>query len=202
MNTIILKRKKKWMKLQEAELKPEKLKLKQIYIKKVRFYNYAYEKSLHYWKTAAWKNLTQNEARELIQLAPRKVILVSKAKNQKFDSIEEIVFYLKSQYLQHNAEDRTFISDILCEEPSFEAITDNLKTFFKLIKEHDNRGLKNKSLIGGWLIMAAKIYRRENLSYSFEDWLYKNCGIKRHTSYSYRNLYRKLMKCRVNTTFF
>ena len=145
MNTIILKRKKKWMKLQEAELKPEKLKLKQIYIKKVRFYNYAYEKSLHYWKTAAWKNLTQNEARELIQLAPRKVILVSKAKNQKFDSIEEI---------------------------------------------------------GGWLIMAAKIYRRKNLSYSFEDWLYKNCGIKRHTSYSYRNLYRKLMKCRVNTTFF
>ena len=133
----------------------------------------------------------------MIQLAPRKVILVSKAKNQKFDSIEEIVFYLKSQYLQHNAEDRTFISDILCEEPSFEAITDNLKTFFKLIKELDN-----KSLIDGWLIMAAKICRRQNLSYSFEDWLYKNCGIKRQTSYSYRNLYRKLMKCRVNTTFF
>ena len=44
-------------------------------------------------------------------------------------------------------------------------------------------GLKNKSLIGVWLIMAAKIYRRQNLSRSFEDWLYENCGIKRQTSY-------------------
>ena len=68
--------------------------------------------------------------------------------------------------------------------------------------------LKNKFLIGGWLVRAVKIYRRENLSYSFEDWLYKNCGIKRQTSYKYRNLYKlmsvapKLMNCRVNTAFF
>ena len=54
-----------------------------------------------------------------------------------------------SQYLQHNPEDRTFISNIPSAEPSFEAITNNLKTVFKLIKEHDNMGLKNTSLIGG-----------------------------------------------------
>ena len=152
---------------------------------------------------------TKNEARELIELAPRKVILVRKAKNQKFVNIEEIIFHLKSKYLEHNPEDRTFIPNIPSEEPSFEAITDNLKTFSKSIKEHENMGLKNKSLIGGWLLMAAKIYRRQNLSCrGFEDWLYEKCRIKRQTYYNYRNLNRlmsiapKLMNCRVNVTFF
>ena len=70
----------------EADLHKEKLD----------FINYACEKSLHYWKSAALKKLIENEARELIELAPRKVILVSKAKNQKFDNIDEIIFYLKS----------------------------------------------------------------------------------------------------------
>ena len=100
----------------------------------------------------------------MIELAPRKVILVSKTKNQKFDNIEEIIFYLKVQYLQHNPKDRTFIPNIPSEEPSIEAITGNLKTSSKSIKEHDNMGFKNKSLIDVWLIMAAKIYRPQNLS--------------------------------------
>ena len=51
---------------------------------KVDFINYAYEKSLQYWKSAALKGVsTENEARELIELAPRKVILVSKSKESK-----------------------------------------------------------------------------------------------------------------------
>ena len=79
------------------------------------FINYAYEKGLQYWKSATLKSVSENEAGELIELAPRTVILVSKAKNQKFDNIEGIIFYLKSQYLQHNPEDRTFISNILCK---------------------------------------------------------------------------------------
>ena len=151
----------------------------------------------------------ENVARELIELALRKVILVSKAKNQKFVNIEEIIFHLKSQYLEHNPEDRTFIPNIPSEEPSFEAITDNLKTFSKSIKEHENMGLKNKFLIGGWLIMASNVYRRQNLSCrGFEDWLYEKCRIKRQTSYNYRNLHKlmsvapKLMNCRLNVTFF
>ena len=112
---------------------------------------------------------TENEARELIESAPRKVILVHKAKNQKFVNIEEIIFYLKLQYLEHNSEERTFIPNIPREEPYFEAITDNLKTFSRSMKEHENMGLKNKSLIGGWLLMAANIYRRQNLTTKFED---------------------------------
>ena len=92
-------------------------------------------------------------------------------------NIEEIVFYLKFQYLEHNSEERTFIPNILSEEPSFEAVTGNLKTFSKSIKEDENMGLKNKSLIGGWLLMTSNIYRRQNLSCRFEDWLYEQCRI-------------------------
>ena len=51
-------------------------------------------------------------------------------------------------------------------------------------------GLKNKTLIGGWLLTASKVYRRQNLSCRFEYWLYQECKIKRQTSYNYRNLYK------------
>ena len=155
------------------------------------FINEAFEKGLRYWKRTTLESVsTKNESRELIELAPRKVILVCKAKNQKLINIEEIIFYLKSQYSEHKPQDRTFILNILREEPSFEAITGNLKTFSKSRKEHENMGLKNKSLIGGWLLMVANIYRRQNFSRRFEDWLYKKCRIKKQTSYNYRNLYK------------
>ena len=62
-----------------------------------------------------------------------------------------------------------FINNILSEEPSFEAMTGNLKTFSKFIDEKENMSLKNKCLIGGWILMTLKIYRREDLSYGFED---------------------------------
>ena len=92
--------------------------------------------------------------------------------------------------------------------PSFEAITSYLKTFSKSIKEDENMSLKNKTLIGGWALIASKVYRRENFSCRFEDWLYNECKIKRQTSYNNINLYKlmsvapKLMNCRVNTTYF
>ena len=88
-----------------------------------------------------------------------KVILVRKVKNQKVVNTEEKLFYLKSQYLKHNPQDRTFISNILSEEPSFEATTGNLKIFSKSVKKHENKELNNSSLISGWLLMAASIYR-------------------------------------------
>ena len=92
--------------------------------------------------------------------------------------------------------------------PSFEAITGYLKTFSKSIKEDENMGLKNKTLIGGWILITSKGYRRQNLSCRFEDWLYEECRIKRQTSYNYRNLYKlmrvapKSMNSRVNRTYF
>ena len=57
------------------------------------FLNDAYEKELRYWKRAALESVsTKNEARELIELAPMRVILVCKVKNQKVANIEEIIF--------------------------------------------------------------------------------------------------------------
>ena len=179
----------------------------EVHQEKVDFINDAYEKGLRYWKRAALESVsTENEARELIELAPMKVILVSKVKNQKVVSIEEIIAYLKSQYLEHNSQDRTFIPNIPSEDPSFEAITGNLKAFSKSIKEHESMGLKNKYLIGGWLLMPANIYRQQKLSCQLEDWLYEKCGIKKQTSCNYRNLHKlislapKVMNCRVNAT--
>ena len=123
-------------------------------------------------------------------------------------NIDEIIFYLKLKYSAHNEEPRIFINDIPSEESSFEAIIDYLKTFLKSIKEDENMSLKNKCLIGGWILMASKVYRRENLSCRYEGWLYCLCKTKRQTSYNYRNLFKlmsvvlKLMNCRVNTTYF
>ena len=94
-------------------------------------------------------------------------------------SIDEINFYLKPKYSTHNEESRIFINDILSEKPFFAGITGYLETFSKFIKEDENMSLKNKCLIGGWILMLSKIYRREDLSYGFEDWLYCLYKIKK-----------------------
>ena len=74
--------------------------------------------------------------------------------------------------------------------------------------------LKNKVLMGGWISAAARVFRRdkiilgENLPGCFEDWIYRECVIKKQTTYNYKNLYKlmrpapKLLNCRVNITFF
>ena len=56
-----------------------------------------------------------------------------------------------------------FINNISSEEPSFEVMTGYFKAFSKFIKENENMSLKNKCLIGGWILMTSKIYRQGNL---------------------------------------
>ena len=56
-----------------------------------------------------------------------------------------------------------FINNISSEEPSFEVMTGYLKAFSKFIKEDENMSLKNKCLIGGWILMTSKIYRQDDL---------------------------------------
>ena len=97
---------------------------------------------------------------------------------------------------------------------SFEAITDYLNTFSNSIKKVENMSLKNKVLLGGWISTAAKLFRRdknicgENLTGLIEDWMYRECRIKKQTIYNYKNLYKlmgitpKLWNCRVNMTYF
>ena len=68
--------------------------------------------------------------------------------------------------------------------------------------------LKNKYLFGGWILMASKVYRKDNLSHRFEDWLYRLCKVKRQASYNYRNLFKlmsaapKLINRKINATHF
>ena len=70
---------------------------------KIVFTNDTYQKELQHWKKVALESVsTKNEAKELIDLAPSRVCLIRKVKNAKMVNIDEIIFYLKSQYLTHN----------------------------------------------------------------------------------------------------
>ena len=60
----------------------------EIHQEKVDFVNDAYEKELQYWKRVTLESVsTENEAQELIQLGPSRVILVRKVKNEKVVNI-------------------------------------------------------------------------------------------------------------------
>ena len=79
-----------------------------------------------------------------------------------------------------------FIEDIPSQEDlSFEEISDYLKTFLKSTKENENMNLKNKVLMGGLTSTAVRVFRCnknmlvENLPRRFENWMYRECGIKK-----------------------
>ena len=68
----------------------------------------------------------------------------------------------------------------------------------------------NKTLMGGWISTAMRVFRREmlgeNLLGRFEDWIYKEC--RKTNNLYYKNFYKlmklalKLLNCRLNMTFF
>ena len=145
---------------------------------KIEFINDAYQKELHYWKKVALESvLTKNGRKQVTDLAPPRSFLARNAAIKNVKNVYGIIFYLKSQYLPHNEEQRTFIQGILSQEDitSFKAITDYLKTFSKSMKEVENMILKNKTLLGGWISTPAKGFRRDksmekkNLPGRFED---------------------------------
>ena len=117
--------------------------------------------------------------------------------------------------MPYEEERGAFIEDIKSrDDQSFEEISDRLKTFAKSMKENENFSLKCKTLMGGWLLTAARIFRRDknmlgkSLPGKFEDWIYKECSMRKQTTYNYKNLYKlmrlapKLLNCRVNMIFF
>ena len=171
---------------------------------KIDFINDANQKELQYCKNIALVGKNENERKELTDLAPLRVFLARKdfVKNYATNvKVNELIFHLKNNYLPHNEEPVPFIEDITNEEDrrSFEEISNYLKTFTKSIKEGESISLKNKVLMGGWLSTVARVFRRdknmrgENLPGRFEDWMYRECRIKKQTIYNYKNLY-KLMR--------
>ena len=60
---------------------------------KIDFVNDAYQKELQHWQKVALESVsTENEAKELIDLAPSRVCLIRKVKNAKMLNIDEIIF--------------------------------------------------------------------------------------------------------------
>ena len=103
--------------------------------------------------------------------------MISKAviKNLKKVNIDEIMFYLKSRYSADGRDQINFIQGIPNQGdiPSFEAVSENLKTISKSMKEDENTSLKNKFLFGEWISIASKpcrhykITKKKNLSHRF-----------------------------------
>ena len=58
--------------------------------------------------------------------------------------------------------------------------------------------LKNKVLLGSWIVTASKVFRHDkmqgkNLPGPYDDWMLKECKIKMQSMFDYKNLY-KLMR--------
>ena len=130
------------------------------------------------------------------------------------ENIHEMIFYLKKKYSTNNRE-QARVDDILQGGCSilFEEMSNRLKTYSKYITEFENTTLKNKVLFGGWLSEAFKVYRRDKICGKtvpkrFEDWIQRECGIKKQAVYNHKNLYKlvsiaaKLFNCQVNTIYF
>ena len=84
---------------------------------KIDFINDAHQKELQFWKNIALASKNENEKKQLTDLAPLRVFLARKAvvkNDEKNDN--EIIFYLKSQYLPHNEEQGAFTEDIPNQE--------------------------------------------------------------------------------------
>ena len=74
--------------------------------------------------------------------------------------------------------------------------------------------LKNDTLFGEWLSHAGTAFRRykyikkKDLPQRSDDWIYRECGIKKQAIYNHINLYKlmgvapKLLGCRVSMTYF
>ena len=84
---------------------------------KIDFINDVHQKGLQHWKNIALASKNENEKKQLTDLAPLRVFVARKAvaKND-VKNVNEIIFYLKNQYLPHNEERGAFIEDILNQE--------------------------------------------------------------------------------------
>ena len=81
-------------------------------------------------------------------------------KNDTTSNVNELIFHINNKYLPYEEEQGAFIEDIPNrEDQSFEEISDRLKNFAKSMKENENFSLKGKTLMGGRLLKAARIFR-------------------------------------------
>ena len=113
------------------------------------------------------------------------------------ENIHKMLFYSKKNYSTHNGEQGR-IDDVPQDDRFFlfEEMSNYLKSYSKFDIEVEN--IKNKLLFGAWLSTAAKVFRRDkmrgkNLPNRFEDWILRECGIKKQTIFNYKNLYKLMI---------
>ena len=71
----------------------------EVNLEKKEYINYAYNVEITYWgKAALARVLNESEEKELVDLAPSRVLLIRKEKIEKTVNIDEIIFYIKSMY--------------------------------------------------------------------------------------------------------
>ena len=102
---------------------------------------------MRYWKEAALKNVSENDANELIDSAPSDLFLTRKPKKDAREvNIEEIFYYLKSQYLDD--QNQIHLIKKYSREHSLEGMLEEIKVISKYVKETENVSLKNNTLFG------------------------------------------------------
>ena len=140
------------------------------------------------------------------------VSLICKAviKDAKKVNIEEIIFLFRISIEIINRDQINFIRDIPSQGdvPSFKAISENLKTISKSMKDDKIWAWK----ISFYLVDGSKAYRhnkiikKKTLPHQFKDWIYVGCKIKKQAIYNCKNFQKlmsvapKLLNCQVNMT--
>ena len=149
-----------------------------------------YQTQVRYWKEAALKNVSENDVNELKVLAPPDLFLTRKPrKDAREVNIEEIFYYLKSQYFDD--ENQIHLIKKYSSEHSLEGMLEEIKVISKYVKETENASLKNIVLFGEWLSNARNRYKyikNMDLPKQFDKWVHKECGMVRQTMYNYINL--------------
>ena len=92
---------------------------------KIDFINDAHTKEVDYWKRIALEGRRKDEKKQLRDLAPLEVFwLVKDAGKSRVESIHEMRFYLRNNYLSHT-EEQARIDDIPQDDRfSFEEMSD------------------------------------------------------------------------------
>ena len=165
---------------------------------------------MRYWKEAALKNVSENDANELTDSAPPDLFLTRKPrKNAREINIEEIFYYSKLQYFDD--ENQIHLIKKSSSEHSLEVMLEEVKVISKHVKKTENVSLKSNALFVEWLSNACNRYKyikNMDLPKQFDKWVHKECGIVKQTMYNYINLFKlmciatKLCGCRVSMTYF
>ena len=132
------------------------------------------------------------KANELKVLAPPNLFLTRKPKKDAREvNIEEIFYYLKSQYFDDG--NQIYLIKKYSSEHSLEGMLEEIKVISKYVKETKNASLKNNILFGEWLSNARNRYKYlkdMDLPKQFDKWVHKECGMVKQTMYNYINLYK------------